>query len=98
MIETCHLKNADINIQSRLNGSKENPTFFNSSNNNNNNNNNFLPPRPPSSAPPSPPKQDHFFQPSFPLQQTTPKQNFLDQHQEYRTRHQHCCLRLIIVF
>ena len=47
---------------------------FNS--NNNNNNDNFLPPRPPPSPLLSPPKQDNFFKPSFPLQKTTPKQNF----------------------
>ena len=66
-------------MQSRLNILKKNLISFNLNNNNNNiniNDNNNLPPRPPPSPPPSPPKQDHFFQPSFPPQQATPKQIF----------------------
>ena len=59
----------DINIQSRLNILKENLISVNS---NNNNNDDFLPSRPPPSPPLSPPKQDNFFKPSFPLEQTTP--------------------------
>ena len=72
----------DIDIQSRLNALKKNLISFNSSNNNNNNttnnnNINFLPPGPPPSPPPSGPRQGNFFfQLSFPLQQTTPKQNY----------------------
>ena len=51
----------DMDIQSRLNALKENPTIFNS--NNNNNCNNSFPPIPPPSPPPSPTKKDNFFQP-----------------------------------
>ena len=73
----------DIDIQSRLNALKKNLISFNSNNDNNNsnttnnNNINFLPPRPPPLPLPSGHKQDNFFpQLSFPLQQTTPKQNY----------------------
>ena len=72
----------DIDIQSRLNALKKNLISFNSNNNNNsnttnNNNINFLPPRPPPLPLPSGHKQDNFLpQLSFPLQQTTPKQNY----------------------
>ena len=51
----------DMDIQSRLNALKENPTIFNS--NNNNSCNNSFPPIPPPSPPPSPTKKDNFFQP-----------------------------------
>ena len=83
----------DINMQSRLNGLKKNLIFFNLNNNNNNNNindNNNLP---------SPPKQDNFFQPSFPPQQTTPKQNFFcTSTKNTAPRYQHCGYQLMIIF
>ena len=90
-------------MQSRLNGLKKNLIFFNLNNNNNNNNNindnNNLPPRPSPSPPPSPPKQDNFFQPSFPPQQTTPKQNFFcTSTKNTAPRYQHCGYQLMIIF
>ena len=91
----------DINMQSRLNILKKNLISFNLNNNNNINinDNNNLPARPPPSPPPSPPKQDHFFQPSFPPQQATPKQIFFcTSTKNIAPRYQHCGYHLMIIF